>query len=191
MRGTADIIWYMEKISSNGIHKLTVTKGSEGYCEGESFFFTLKPYAESAALVPTESPPDRKYKSNDENNIELTQKDMGVLKAMEHAHEKHGYIERFYEELNIQAVTRHNLHTALKELHIEEARKEKKLPVGDSAIGNRITRALERLLASELIRSDALENGEIIYYPTKPWPEMHGHINSKFKKLNLSKISFL
>lgn len=32
MRGTADIIWYMEKVGNDGLHKLTVTKGWVPLC---------------------------------------------------------------------------------------------------------------------------------------------------------------
>lgn len=191
MRGTADIIWYMEKVGNSSLHKLTVTKGSEGYCEGHSFFFTLTPYEKSVALVPTEAPPDKKHKSDDESDTELTLKDIGVLKAMELAYAEYGCVDLFHEEINIQSVTRNDMHTTLKQKHTEEAAKEKRRSVGDSAIGNRITRALERFLEAELILSDELEDGEIFYYPAKPWAEMPSLIKLKFPSINFSKVSFL
>ncbi len=191
MRGTADIIWYMEKVGNNGLHKLTVTKGSEGYCEGHSFFFTLMPYETSVALVPAETPPDKKYKSNDQSDTELTLNDVGVLKAMEFAYVEYGCADPFHEDMNIQSVTRKDMHAILKQKHTEEATKEEKKPVGDSAIGNRITRALERFLETELILSDQLEDGELFYYPAKSWEEMPSLIKLKFPSINFAKVSFL
>lgn len=191
MRGTADIIWYMEKVGNDGLHKLTVSKGSEGYCEGHSFFYTLAPYENSVALVPTETPPDKKHKSNDESNAELTLKDIGVLKAMELAYTKYGYVDPFHEEINTQSVTRNDVHTILKQKHMEEATKQEQKPVSDSGIGNRITRALDRLSEAEIIFSDQLEDNEPFYYPAKPWAEMPNLLKSKFPSVNFAKVSFL
>ncbi len=191
MRGTADIIWYMEKVGNDGLHKLTVTKGSEGYCEGHSFFFMRTDYEKSAALVPTETPPEKKHKSHDESDIELTLNDVGVLKAMELAYDAYGYVDPFHEEICTQSVTRNDVHTILKQKHTEEATKEKQKPVTDSAIGNRVTRALKRLLETELILSEQLEDGELFYYPAKPWEEMPAVLKEKFPSVNFAKVSFL
>lgn len=96
MRGTADIIWYMEKVGNTDIHKLTVTKGSEGYCEGHSFFYKLRPYENSVALVPTETPPDKTHKGINASDVQLTMNDIGVLKAMEVTHAEYGYVDAFH-----------------------------------------------------------------------------------------------
>lgn len=191
MRGTADIIWYMEKVGSDGLHKLTVTKGSEGYCEGQSFFYTRVPYENSVALIPIETPLDKKHKSSEESDTELMPNDIGVLKAMELAYFEYGNVEPFHEDIKIQSVTRGNLNATLKRLHMKERQKEGKSPISDSAIGNRITRALERLLETELIISEQLEDGELFYYPIEHWHKMPSVIQSKFPSVNFAKVSFL
>lgn len=189
MRGTADIIWYMEKTGNNGLCKLTVTKGSEGYCEGHSFYYALTPYEDSAALVPIESPPDKTHTSNDDSKDQITQNDLGVLKAMLHA--KAGVV--VLDEMGnaySHGATRETIYTKLKELHIKEATKEGRKAIGESAIGNRVTRGLERLLEAKLITYKE-EEDENVYYPAKSWADMCQLLETKFPSVNFAKISFL
>ncbi|MCB9983722.1 MAG: hypothetical protein H6861_08660 [Rhodospirillales bacterium] len=110
---------------------------------------------------------------------------------MELAYDAYGYVDPFHEEICTQSVTRNDVHTILKQKHTEEATKEKQKPVGDSAIGNRITRALKRLSEAELILSDQLEDDELFYYPAKPWEEMPTLLKAKFPSINFAKVSFL
>lgn len=97
----------------------------------------------------------------------------------------------FMGDINIQSVTRGDVHTTLKKLHVEESIKNNQKPRSDSAIGNRITRAIERLLEAELIISDQLEDDETYYYPSEPWVEMSALIKLKFPSVNFAKVSFL
>ncbi|MBL8641547.1 MAG: AAA family ATPase [Alphaproteobacteria bacterium] len=191
MRGTADLIWHMEKVGNSGMHRLTVTKGSEGYSEGNSFYFSLRNYGGSAALVPVESPPDKKYESKDADNETLTLKDIGVLKAMEIAFTENGYAQPLYEDLGLQTVERGDVYTTLKRLHIEEAKRLSEKPIKNSAIGNRIKRGLERLLEVGLISSETSEDNETIYYPVEPWNKMESLMKHKFPTVNFAKVSFI
>ncbi|MBV1929041.1 MAG: helicase RepA family protein [Gammaproteobacteria bacterium] len=180
MRGNADIIWYLEKVPKTNLLKLTVTKGSEGYCEGHSFYFELKQFGESAALIPVEAPQGKDHK-NIEDDVTLTENDLGVLKAMENAcktvptEEKH----TFYKELNIAATLRIHINTFLKRLNEEEAARDGSKPLSSGGIGNRITHGLRRLAESGLIASEIDSDGDTVFFPIRPWAEMPSYIHSK------------